>query len=395
VTTREQTATGPVPAPTAVEPIDRVPQTGRVGKRTFGVEEELLLVSADSGHPVPAGAEVLEAAQEWLGTDRDHLVDHEFKMEQTEIGSEPCTEPGQLLEQLMELRRTVSAAAGTTGVHAVALATSPFKVWPQPTVNERYQRMTEAFGIVARQQLTCGQHIHVAIDSQDEGVAVLDRIRRWLPVITAMSVNSPFYQGQDTGYSSYRTIAWGMWPTAGPTARFGDVATYQRTIDELVTSGTALDDGMIYFDARLSASYPTLEIRVPDVCTDVGDSVLIAVLARALVDTAAGEWADGLPDPEIRVEMLRAAGWRASRSGLSGDLVDPVVGTPAPAWSLVEDMIRHVEPALRANGELDWVESAVRKLRTSGTGADQQRASFARRGLLADVVLDAAQRTVI
>ncbi len=385
----------PVPILPEVESADRVQQTGRVGKRTFGVEEELLLVSADSGHPVPAGAEVLEAAQEWLGTDRDHQVDHEFKMEQTEIGSEPCTEAPQLLEQLMELRRTVSAAAGTTGVHAVALATSPFRVWPRPTVNERYQRMTEAFGLVARQQLTCGQHIHVGVDSQAEGVAVLDRIRRWLPVITAMSVNSPFYQGEDTGYSSYRTIAWGMWPTAGPTARFGDVATYQRTIDELVASGTALDDGMIYFDARLSASYPTLEIRVPDVCTDVGDSVVIAVLARALVDTAAGEWVNRRPDPDIRVEMLRAATWRASRSGLSGDLVDPVVGTPVPAWSLVDDMVRHVEPALREHGELEWVASALKKLRTSGTGADHQRASFARRGLLSDVVLDAARRTVI
>ena len=105
----EQTGTRPVPASATVEPIDLMPQTGRVGKRTFGVEEELLLVSADSGHPVPAGAEVVEAAQEWLGSHRDHQVDHEFKMEQTEIGSEPCTEPGEMLEQLMELRRTVSA----------------------------------------------------------------------------------------------------------------------------------------------------------------------------------------------------------------------------------------------------------------------------------------------
>ena len=385
---------GQVPILPGFEPAGAVQDTVLVGNRTFGVEEELLLVDPDDGRPVPAGEAVFEASKERLGADRDHQVDQEFKMEQTEIGSEICTEAPELLAQLTELRRAVSAAAGSAGVHPVALATSPLKVWPQPTVNERYARMADAFGLVARQQLTCGQHIHVGIGSPEEGVAVLDRIRRWLPVITAMSVNSPFYQGEDTGYGSYRTVAWGMWPTAGPTQRFGDVATYHRTIDDLVTSGTALDDAMVYFDARLSANYPTVEIRVPDVCTDVGDSVLIAALARALVDTAAQQGLDQRPDPDIRVEMLRAASWRAARSGLSGDLVDPVLGRPVPAWSLVEEMVRHVEPALRANGDLDWVGASLERLRVSGTGADLQRAAFAQRHLLSDVVLDAVRRTV-
>ena len=175
-------------------------------------------------------------------------------------------------------------------MHVVAVATSPFKVRPTPTENERYARMTEMFGIIARQQLTCGQHIHVSINSPDEGVAALDRIRGWLPLLTAISANSPYWQGQDTGYASYRSIAWGQWPTAGPTEAFGDVDGYHRAIAGLLATGAAMDDGMIYFDARLSAKYPTLEIRVPDVCTDVGDSALIAALARGLVDTSATDW---------------------------------------------------------------------------------------------------------
>ena len=172
-------------------------------------------------------------------------------------------------------------------MHVVAVATSPFKVRPTATENERYARMIEMFGIIARQQLTCGQHIHVSINSPDEGVAALDRIRGWLPLLTAISANSPYWQGQDTGYASYRSIAWGQWPTAGPTETFGNVTGYHQAIKGLLETGAAMDDGMIYFDARLSASYPTLEIRVPDVCTDVGDSALIAALARGLVDTAA------------------------------------------------------------------------------------------------------------
>jgi carboxylate-amine ligase len=288
----------------------------------------------------------------------------------------------------------VAAAAGSTGVHVVALATSPFKVRPTATENERYARMIEMFGIIARQQLTCGQHIHVAINSPDEGVAALDRIRGWLPVLTAISANSPYWQGQDTGYASYRSIAWGQWPTAGPTETFGDVDGYHRAIKGLLETGAAMDDGMIYFDARLSAHYPTLEIRVPDVCTDVGDSALIAALARALVDTAAVEWTHGRSVEPIRIEVLRGASWRAARFGLSGDLLDHRSRELVPAWALVDALVEHVLTALRANGDLDFALEGVARLRTTGTGADLQRKEFARRGLLSDVVQNAAQRTL-
>jgi carboxylate-amine ligase len=371
-----------------------MPQTVGVATRTVGVEEELMLVDPVDGRPASAGATVLEAAQEWLGADADHQVEQEFKMEQTEIGSSPTTDIAALRAELLQLRRSVAAAAGSTGVHVVAVATSPFKVRPTATPNERYERMTDMFGIIARQQLTCGQHIHVSINSPEEGVAALDRIRAWLPLLTAISANSPFWQGQDTGYASYRSIAWGQWPTAGPTEAFGDIDGYHRAIAGLLATGAAMDDGMIYFDARLSASYPTLEIRVPDVCTDVGDSALIAALARGLVDTAANDWTHGRhPDP-IRIEVLRGATWRAARFGLSGDLLDHRTKTLVPAWAMVDALVEHVLAALRANGDLDFVLESVARLRISGTGADLQRAEFGRRGLLSDVVQNAAQRTL-
>ena len=254
--------------------------------------------------------------------------------------------------------------------------------------------MIEAFGIVARQQLTCGQHIHVQVSSPEEGIGVLDRIRTWLPVITALSANSPFWQGEDSGYASYRSIVWGLWPTAGPTEPFGDPAGYQRALDNLTASGVALDAGMIYFDARLSAKYPTVEIRVPDVSADVDVAVLLAALARALVETAADQWRQDVPTPGMRVELLRGAAWRAARSGLTEHLVDPETGLPHPAWSVVDALVKHVEPALRLHADLDTVERTLDRMRTEGTGADRQRAVFARRQVLTDVVQDAARRTV-
>ena len=111
---------------------------------------------------------------------------------------------------------------------------------------------------------------------------MIDRIAAWLPLLLALSSNSPFWQGHDTGYASFRTVIWGLWPTAGPSGPFGDAAGYDAAVADLVRSGAALDVGMVYFDARLSASYPTVEIRVADVCTDVRDAVLLAALSRAL-----------------------------------------------------------------------------------------------------------------
>lgn len=365
-----------------------------VATRTVGVEEELMLVDPFDGRPASAGQTVLQAAQERLGAAADHQVEQEFKMEQTEIGSSPTTDIVALQTELLTLRRSVAAAAGSTGVHVVAVATSPMKVRPTATPNERYARMIEMFGLTAREQLTCGQHIHVSVNSPDEGVAALDRIRSWLPLLTAISANSPYWQGKDTGYSSYRSIAWGQWPTAGPTETFGDLDGYHRAIKGLLATGAAMDDGMIYFDARLSAHYPTLEIRVPDVCTDVRDSALIAALARGLVDTAALEWRHGRPIEKIRIEILRGATWRAARFGLTGNLLDHRALTLVPAWAMVDALVEHVLAALRANGDLEFVMAAIARLRVKGTGAELQRAEFSRRGLLSDVVQNAAQRTL-
>ena len=353
-----------------------------------------MLVDPVDGRPASAGDSVLAAVHERLAAGIGKQVEHEFKMEQTEIGSSPTTDISALRAELLSLRRSVAEAAGSTGVHVVAVATNPFKVRPTATENERYARMLKMFGVTARQQLTCGQHIHVSVESPDEGVAALDRIRAWLPILTAISANSPFWQGQDTGYASYRSIAWGQWPTAGPTETFGDVDGYHRAIAGLLETGAAMDDGMIYFDARLSAHYPTVEIRVPDVCTDVGDSALIAALARGLVDTAVVDWGHGRPAERIRIEVLRGAAWRAARFGLAGDLYDHRSRQLAPAWAMVDALVEHVLAALRTNGDLDFVLDGVARLRRRGCGADLQRAEFARRGQLMDVVQHAAQRTL-
>jgi carboxylate-amine ligase len=281
----------------------------------------------------------------------------------------------------------VISAAGTASL-IVASGTHPFAVNPRTTRDERYRAMTEAFGAVARQQLTCGMHVHVGVDSPEEGVAVVDRIQPWLPLVTALSANSPLHRGADTDYASYRSVLWGQWPTAGPTAPFGDLANYRRTQQDLIASGAALDDGMLYFDARLSANYPTVEIRVADVCPDTGTATALAGLVRALVETAVREWKDGNAAPDERVEMLRARAWRAARWGMTGDLLDASSTTPVTraAWTCVDALVSHVEAVLSDFGDTALVGNALAALQDSGTGSQRQRAAYATGGF--ESVLD-------
>jgi carboxylate-amine ligase len=223
-------------------------------------------------------------------------------------------------------------------------------------------------------------------------VAVLDRIRGWLPYLLALSANSPFWQGQDSGYASFRSQVWGRWPSAGPTELFGSLETYHATMRAMIESRTVLDLGMVYFDARLSRQHPTVEVRVADVCLDADDAVLLGGLVRALVDTAARSWRAGVPAAPIRTELLRLASWRAGRSGLDGDLVNPA-GRPAPAAQVIRALVDHVRPVLDEYGDWEVIEDLVATVLSRGNGATAQRRIYRTSGELADVVAYAADRT--
>jgi len=374
--------------------------------RTLGVEEELLVVD-DAGTPVALGPDALEVAArrgegesvEQHDTDGDnaaadgaHLMP-ELKAQQLELGTPVCATLDDVARELRHWRGRADAAAASVGARVAALATSPIAVEPIPTAGERYGRMHEEFGLTARELLTCGCHVHVSVEDDDEGVAVLNRIRVWLPVLTALSANSPFWQGEDTGYASFRSQAWHRWPSAGPNELFADAAEYHRLVDAVLATDTVLDTGMVYFDARLSANWPTVEIRCTDVLLRVEDAVTVAGLVRGLVETAAREARAGAPAPDVRTEVLRVAAWRAGRSGLGGALVHPRTGRPAAAAEVVGALLEHVGPALDDAGDRPRVAEGVAALLGRGTGADLQRRVQRATGDLRAVVRTAVAAT--
>lgn len=358
--------------------------------RTVGVEEELLLVNPRSGRPRAVSGAVLRLTED--GPAGPALA-QELQQQQVETETRPCRTLEEVDAELRRWRREAARAAERVGAAVVALGTSPFPAQPATTPKPRYRRMVEEFGLTAQEQLTCGCHVHVVVDSGDEGVAVLDRIRPWLAPLLALSANSRFWNGRDSGFASYRSQVWGRWPSAGPTGEFGSLDAYRATVRALLATGTLLDEGMLYFDARLSYHQPTVEVRLADVCLHPEDAVLLAALVRGLVETAARAWRAGEPPPQARTELLRLASWRAGRSGIEAELVHPRTGLPVSAAAAVQALLDHVTPALADAGDLDAVGELLRAVLRRGTGARAQLAAFARAGELVDVVTQAVQGT--
>ncbi|MBA3745046.1 glutamate--cysteine ligase [Sporichthya sp.] len=359
--------------------------------RTVGVEEELLIVDPETGAARGLAAEVIALANHDGAI--DGAVEGELQQQQVEIASSPHHELADLAADLTAQRAAAIEAATRRGVALIALGTYPASVQATPSPDRRYRRLVGRLGLPAREQLTCGTHVHVEIEDAAEGVAVLDRIRPWLPILLAVSANSPFWQEEDTGFASFRHEAWGRFPSAGPTEIFGTADAYERAVEALVATDALLDRGMVYFDARLSATFPTVEIRVADVCVHAEDAVLIASLARGLVLTAAREWRDGVgPDP-VRLEMLRVAHWTAARWGLDGDLLDPQSWRPVPARRAADLLLSHLTDALNETEDLPLVRALLDTVLTRGTGARWQREQLEAGSGWADLVRAAAAMT--
>ncbi|MFI7645872.1 glutamate--cysteine ligase [Micromonospora sp. NPDC049460] len=357
---------------------------------TVGVEEEFLLVDPHTGAAVPA----VDLVMEQVPPELRGQVEREFQTSQIEIGSPPGLELSSIRHSLGVLRAALADAAERAGVRLLAIGTGPVDGPVPPVVDKpRFDRMVERFRLLVPGPGNNGMHVHVGVPDPETGVQVLNHVRPWLPVLHAVTVNSPFAKGEDTGYASWRSVEWERWPSVAPTPFLESHEHYERLIRQLIASGVMLDEGMLYWYARLSARYPTVEIRIGDVCPSVDDAVLVAALVRAMVATALDDMATGRPAIRTDHHLLVAAHWRAAHDGLEGDGVDLTDGELRPAWELFDQLVERLRPALERHGDLDEVTDLVGGLRRHGSGAARQRAVLARGGTLVDVVSDVARQT--
>ncbi|MFI7504775.1 glutamate--cysteine ligase [Streptomyces sp. NPDC049687] len=347
----------------------------------IGVEEEFHVLEMESGLLVPRADPVLRRLPPRTFTTELH-------QSTLESNSEVHTSLDDLYADLAATRRRLDAAASSLGLAVVAAGTAPLApaASAHPTPGARYRRMVEDYRKVADEQLICGAQVHVDVPDRDTAVRVMCAVSPWLPVLLALSASSPFWQGSDTGYASWRTMVWQRWPTAGPVGCFANAAEYDAAMRDLIRAGIISDVGMIYYDLRPSAHLQTLELRICDASPRVETVVLVAGLFRALVTEARERLRTGdAPGCEGRHEWLRGASWRAARSGLEGGLVDPETHRETPAGRVVRKLLARLRPALEAHGDWQTVRALAEAALADGSAARRMRRIAQEEDLLACV----------
>ena len=348
---------------------------------TIGVEEEYQIVDPGTRQLRPRAGRVLPEARESVGDE----VTNEMFLSQIEIGTPVCRTLAEVRVELVRLRKAVIEAAHRTGCRIAAAGTHPFSKWEDQSITpkDRYDTILREFQQLTREQIIFGCHVHAGIADRETAIQVMNRARPWLAPILALSANSPFWLGYDTGYASYRTELFGRFPTTGIPHEFASRADYDAVVQDLVDTRCIEDASKIYWDIRPSMHFETLEFRVADVCSTVDEAVMIAGLCRALALACVESDGD---TPEVRPELLRASKWRAARFGLDGDLIDLRARRAAPAGEVVGSLLQFLRPTLEGLGEWDEVSTLVGRTLEQGNGATRQRRAHQQAGRLEDVV---------
>lgn len=351
---------------------------------TLGVEEEYQIIDPSTRQLGSRSGRVVALARQAVGDD----VTGELYQSQIEVGTPVCRTLGEARAELKRLRTAVIAAAARDDALIAAAGTHPTSRWEDqdPTPKDRYFGLLDNYRQLAREMVTFGCHVHVGVEDRELAIQVMNRARRWLPPILALSASSPFWLGVDTGFASYRTEVFGRFPLSGPPATMTDRAEYDAVVADLIATGIIDEPTKIYWDLRPSARFATLEFRVADVATTLDEAVLVAGLSRGLAATSLrAVEADGPGVPD-RPEVLRAAKWLAARHGLDGPLFDFDSRKATWAAEVVEAFLAHIRPSLEALGDWDEVRALTTDALGRGNGASRQRAAYARSGRFEDVV---------
>ncbi|MEJ7617676.1 MAG: carboxylate-amine ligase [Pyrinomonadaceae bacterium] len=351
---------------------------------TIGVEEEYQIIHPETRELRSRAQRILPEAEAAVGDQ----VQSELYLSQIEIGTPVCRTLAEVRAEITRLRREVIAAAENTGSRIAAAGTHPFSHWDEQrlTPKARYIGIEQDYQQLAREQLIFGCHVHVGIRDREAAIQVMNRARLWLAPLLALSANSPFWLGADTGYASFRTEIWRRWPMAGTPHVFSARAEYDQLVEALVATESISDGTKIYWDVRPSARFETLEFRVTDVCLTIDEAVMTAGLVAALARACYADAVRGRALTAARPELLRAAKWRAARYGLEADLIDPINHRSRPAHEMVERMLAYLRSSLEETGEWEEVSALVRETLVRGTAAARQRAAYASAGELKDVV---------
>jgi len=359
---------------------------------SVGIEEEYLLVEADSRDLVRDPPQ--ELWDELTGALGDE-VGSEFMRSQVEIQTRPCATISEVRQDLTAKRRTVCDIAERYGFHSIAASTHPFADWGRQlhTDKERYNLLARDMQGVVRRLLISGMHVHVGIHDPDVRIDLMNQVAYFLPHLLALSTSSPFWHSEDTGLKSYRMSVFKALPRTGLPEHFNSWAEYERHVNVLVEAGIFEDASRVWWDIRPSARYPTLEMRIADICTTLEDGLAIAAVYTSLLSMLFTKRQHNQRWRTYSNFLISENLWRAQRYGINEGLMDFGVGRLVPFPQLTEELIEILTPEATDLGCLAEVEH-IREIVKRGTSADRQLAVYEKALAKGNDSQDALKRVV-
>lgn len=357
-----------------------------VPKLTLGIEEEYQIVDPGTWELAPLGSELIEE-------DPGELKP-EFMQCQVEVGTPVCADVGEARREILRLRRRVAELAESRGLRMVAASTHPFSTWQEQQVTsaDRYRKLEADLADVARRLLIFGMHVHIGIEDKDLRIDVLRQLRYFLPHLLALSTSSPFWHGRETGLRSYRSVIFGNMPRSGIPPGLESWSEYEGFLQTLIRTGCIDEGTKIWWDARPHAKFPTVEVRIFDICSRVDEVIALAALLQALVAKLILLRRQNRTWRVYRHHLVIENKWRAVRYGLDGKLLDLGQRREIPTRDLIEEILELVDDVLDPLGSREDVEK-IRTILEGGSSADRQLATWRRTGDLREVVAQLADET--
>ncbi len=349
------------------------------GGYTLGVEEEMHIVDAATGELVPKIEEIMTRLPE----DLKEAVSYELFQSVLEIKTPPCSSVTEAEGILRELRSRVGSWAAACGSSLASAGTHPFSPYKDQkiTAQDRYKRVIETLRWVAEREVIFGQHVHVGVPDEEAVIEAHNRLSEQVPLLLALSVNSPYWQGMDTGYDSTRVKIFETFPRSGLPPAFPDYEAFENYVDLMVDSGAIDDYTFCWWDVRPHSRIGTIELRVLDSQTSLNYAMSLSALTQCLVVSFLAGDPKGPYNRELAIENK----WRASRHGLEAAFYDAAKGTSIPASTLARDLVNELRPIsqdLGCENELQGVLEIVE----NGTGSQHQRNVYENSGDFLDVV---------
>jgi len=340
----------------------------------LGIEEEYLIIDQETldlvRTPDPA---LIEECRK----DSGDLVTNEYLQCQLEVGTPPCRSIAECGRELAGLRKLVTSKASKFGYAVIAASTHPFSSWREQSVTpkERYKSLNVDLGQGADRLLVCGMHIHIEIEDPELRIDLMNQATYFLPHMLALSCSSPYWEGHDSGLSSYRVAVFDSLPRTGipdPLQSYGD---YQNLVDRLVRTGCISDATKLWWDMRPSAKFPTLEQRITDICSRLDDALAIAALYQSLTLYLYRLRIQNQQWRRYPSTLVAENRWRAQRFGCTDSLLDLGIGKTVPFSRLADELVVLLfDDACNLECEHDLIH--VRSIVEHGTSADRQRATY-------------------